>query len=165
MKIYTTCLFTLLLAAFGLQAQNPVDKDSKYVNFEIDRTPFLSGGLFIQKNLALEAGVGLALNDEIGSNGLAMRLAMEKYLSDKRLTPILGGLVRFDINPDALQLTGWEGSRLILGGYWGLNYFITSQLAAAVGLGADLQLNSPKNRDSSINFFTFTSGIKFKFFF
>lgn len=155
----------ILLIPFLVSAQDPLQLNSKYINFEIDRIPIISAGYFLQDGLALEAGVGFAFDGGVNSNGLAIRLGLDKYLDGERLVPFIGGYTRFDINPNALRQAAGKGSRLIFGGHWGLNFFVLKKLSLAGTIGAELQLNSPKGDDSSTNFTTLTSGIRVRFFF
>lgn len=156
--------FLLLLPAVG-QAQIPTQAGNKYVEFELQTSPFLSGGYFLKDNLALSAGVALALNGELNSNGFSLRLGMDRYLSNARLAPVVGGYARFDINPNSLGSASYKGALFVLGGYWGLNYFLLPNLAVGGNLGGEFQFNSPKNADSSVNLLTITSAIRIKFFF
>ena len=155
----------ILFVPILLMAQSTLPAGAKYVNFEVDRTPLISAGYFLQNGLALEAGGGVAFNGEMKSNGLALRVGLDKYLKQKQSSPFIGGYARFDINPNALYAAGWKGSRLTLGGQLGLNVFIIKQLAVAGAVGGEIQLNSPRNRDSSVNLVSFTSGIKLRYFF
>ena len=165
MKKYVWLLInTFLLISDGV-TQDSLLAGDRYLNFEMNRTPFISGAYFLQNGLALEAGIGLSFNGENDSNGLGIRLGLDKYLQVSRLAPLLGGYVKFEINPDALELAGWEGSRLSLGGHWGLNLFIFRNFAAAGTLGAELIFNSPKEGDDSTTLTSMTSSIKFRFFF
>jgi len=77
----------------------------------------------------------------------------------------VGGYVMFEINPNALETAGWEGSRISLEGHWGLNLFIFQNFAAAGTLGGELIFNSPEDRDDSTTLTSLTSSIKFRFFF
>lgn len=157
-------IIALLFISNGI-AQDSLLAGSKYLNFEINNTPFISGAYFLQNLLALEAGIGFSFNGESDSNGLGIRLGLDKYLQAKRLSPLLGGYVKFEINPDALQEAGWNGSRLSLEGHWGLNLFIFQNFSAAGTLGAELIFNSPKEGDDSTTLTSMTSSIKFRFFF
>ena len=150
----------------GISAgQDSLSVNSKYINFEFDRGPMISAGYFLQQGLALEAGIALAFDGEINSNGLGIRLGLDKYFTQTRLSPFAGGYVRFDINPNAFDATIWKGSRLIFGGHWGLNYFILKNLSLAGAIGGELALNSPKDLDNSSELSSFTSAIKIRFFF
>jgi hypothetical protein len=149
---------------------NGITQDSllvgnKYLNFEINSTPFISGAYFLRDMLALEAGVGFSFNGENDSNGLGIRLGLDKYLQARRLSPFAGGYVKFEINPNALEQAGWKGSRLSLEGHWGLNLFLFQNFSAAGTLGAELIFNSPKEGDDSTTLASMTSSIKFRFFF
>ncbi len=166
MRYFTGFFILLLIPMVALtQELNPFKTNSKYVNVEIDETPFISGGYFLQDDLSLELGMGVAFRGDVDSNGLGLRFGIDKYLSTQRLASFVGGFTKFEINPNSLGQTFWEGSRLSLGGHWGLNYFILDNLSIAGALGAELQLNSPENLESSTNFITFTSGLKVRFFF
>ncbi len=158
-------LFLLLGFWAVLSGQEYYQPNTKYVNFTIERVPLISGGYFLQPGLALEAGVGFAFNGEQDSDGLSVRLGMDKYFRNDRLSPLAGGFLRFDINPNALEETYWEGSRMIIGGHAGLQYFLLKQLALAGRIGLELKLNSPKNGADSTTFSTFTSGLSIRFFF
>ncbi len=157
----------ILLCVFPLFvfAQQPLEQGSKYINFEIDRTPLISGGYFIISGIALDAGIGLAFNGDVDANGLALRLGVDQYWGEGSLIPFYGGFLRFDVNPNALGSAGWKGSRFVLGGQWGISYFLLKQLAIAGSIGAELQLNSPENSGDSTNFTSFTSGLKVRFYF
>jgi len=155
----------LLVLPVFLLAQDSLLVNQKYLNFEINRTPLISAGYFLQNRLALEAGIALAFDGERDSNGLGIRLGLDKYFGAAKLTPFAGGYVLFEINPDALSTAGWDGSRLTFGGQWGLNYFILNNLAIAGTIGGELLLNSPKDQDNSTKLTSFTSGLKFRFFF
>jgi hypothetical protein len=146
-------------------AQDSLKANTKYVNFEINRVPIISGGYFLQDGLALEAGIVLAFDGEINSNGLGIKLGLDKYFSKAKLSPLAGGYVRFDINPNAFGGTSWKGSRIIFGGQWGLNYLVLDNLALAGTIGGELLLNSPKDDSNSSNLTSFTSGLKIRFFF
>ena len=161
------CIITVLIAPLILFAQDPFSVGSKYLDFEINRRPFISGGYFLQDNFALEAGVGVAFDGEINSNGLGIKLGLDKYTGSDRLSPFVGGYTRFEINPNALGQTNWKGSRITFGGHWGLNLFLLKNLSLAGSLGAEFQINAPKpeDEDSSSSFSTFTSGLKVRFFF
>jgi hypothetical protein len=165
MKLSIWLMIVLVVCPGFLFAQDSLLMNQKYINFEINRTPFISAGYFLQDGLALEAGVGLAFDGEISSNGLGLRIGLDKYFGNNRLTPFAGGYVLFEINPNALSSTSWEGSRLTFGGQWGLNYFVLSNLAIAGSIGGEFLLNSPKEADNSTKLTSFTSGIKFRFFF
>jgi hypothetical protein len=165
MRCFFIYILTILVVPNLLTAQNSLQQNSKYINFDMNRTPFVSGGFFLRNNLALEAGVGLAFNGENNSNGLGIRLGLDKFSNGDQLVPFFGGYVRFDINPNSLGDTYWKGSRLILGSHWGLNYFVIKNFGLAGTIGAELHLNSPKDGDSSTNFSSLTSGIKLRFFF
>lgn len=161
-------LFVLLVAGFLpalLTAQPATQAGNKYVELELQSSPFISGGYFLKPQLALSAGVAVAFNGELESNGFSLRLGMDRYLSTAKLTPVLGGYARFDINPNSLGSAGYKGAMFILGGYWGLNYFVLPNLAVGGNLGGEFQFNSPENADSSVNLLTITSGIRIKFFF
>jgi hypothetical protein len=165
MRPYFFVLTVLSLITIPLLAQDSLQINQKYINFEINRTPLISAGYFLQDQLALEAGIGLAFDGERDSNGLGIRLGLDKYFSSERLSPFAGGYVLFEINPDALASAGWKGSRITFGGQWGLNYFILKNLAVAGSIGGELLLNSPKDLDNSTKLTSFTSGLKFRFFF
>ena len=160
-------IVVVLIAPLILFAQDPLSVSSKYLDFEINRIPFISGGYFLQDNFALEAGVGVAFDGEINSNGLGIKLGLDKYTGSDRLSPFVGGYTRFEINPNALGETNWKGSRITFGGHWGLNLFLLKNLSLAGSLGAEFQINAPKpeDEDSSSSFSTFTSGLKVRFFF
>ncbi len=155
-------LFLFLSNGWG---QDSLSAGNKYVNFEIHRSPFISGGYFIQNRLALQAGIGFSFNGDDDSNGLGIQLGLDKYLQAQRLSPLLGGYVGFDINPNAFGETGWKGSRLYVGGHWGLNLFLWNHFAAAGTLGLELVFNSPKRGDDFTVFSSLASGVKFRFFF
>ncbi len=161
--LWVTIVF-LMLPGF-LFAQDSLQMNQKYINFEINRTPFITAGYFLQDGLALEAGIGLAFDGEISSNGLGLKIGLDKYFGAARLTPFAGGYVLFEINPNALSTVNWEGSRLTFGGQWGLNYFVLDNFAIAGSIGGELLLNSPKEASNSTKLTSFTSGIKFRFFF
>lgn len=146
-------------------SQDSLSTGDKYLNFEINRTPFISGGYFIQNRLALQAGIGFSFNGENDSNGLGIQLEVDKYLRGGRLSPLLGGYVRFDINPNALDEAGWEGSRMFLGGHWGLNLFLWKNFAAAGMSGVELIFNSPERGNDSTVLTSLASSVKFRFFF
>ncbi len=165
MKLFIRLWLVILVIPAFLLAQGPLLTGSKYINFEIDRTPMISGGYFLQNGLAIEGGVGIAFNGEMESNGMALRMGLDKYFSSEQASPFIGGYARFDINPNALYTAGWKGSRLSLGGQMGVNIFIIKRLAVAGAVGGEIQFNSPKNRDSSLNLVSFTSGIKLRYFF
>jgi hypothetical protein len=165
MKSILWIIIALAILPGFLFSQDSLRMNQKYINFEINRTPFLTAGYFLQDGLALEAGIGLAFDGEISSNGLGLKIGLDKYFGAARLTPFAGGYVLFEINPNALSTTSWEGSRLTFGGQWGLNYFILHNLAIAGSIGGELLLNSPKEESNSSKFTSFTSGIKFRFFF
>ncbi len=165
MKLYRIMFIFLAVFPVYLSAQDSLLVNQKYINFEINRTPLISAGYFLQNGLALEAGIGLAFDGERDSNGLAIRIGLDKYFGTAALTPFAGGYVLFEINPDALSSAGWNGSRLTFGGQWGLNYFILDNLAIAGTIGGELLLNSPKDLDNSTKLTSFTSGLKFRFFF
>jgi len=165
MRQFSLVVLIFLFVPIFLLAQSSLPTGSKYINFEIDRTPIISGGYFLQNGLALEGGVGIAFNGEMESNGMALRVGLDKYLKQEQASPFIGGYARFDINPNALYTPGWKGSRLSLGGQLGLNFFVIKRLAIAGAVGGEIQLNSPKNRDSSINLVSFTSGVKLRYFF
>ena len=158
-------IVVVLIAPLILFAQDPLSVSSKYLDFEINRIPFISGGYFLQDNFALEAGIGVAFNGEINSNGLGIKLGLDKYTGSDRLSPFVGGYTRFEINPNALDQTFWKGSRITFGGHWGLNLFLLKNLSLAGSLGTEFQINAPKDEDSSSSFSTFTSGLKVRFFF
>lgn len=163
-KLISIFIWLIILPVL-LFAQDPLTVDSKYINFEINQMPFISGGYFLQDNLVLEAGVGLSFDGEIKSNGFGIKLGLDKYTGNDRLTPFFGGYSRFEINPNSLEQTFWKGSRLIFGGHWGLNLFLLKNLSVAGSIGAELQLNSPKDDNSSSKLSTLTSGVKIRFFF
>jgi hypothetical protein len=163
-KIVWLSFSAFLLISNGV-TQDSLSAGDKYLSFEMNRTPYISGAYFLQNKLALEAGIGLSFNGESDSDGLGIRLGLDKYLQVRRLSPLVGGYVKFEINPDALEQAGWQGSRLSLGGHWGLNLFIFQNFAAAGTLGAELIFNSPKKGDDSTNLTSMTSSIKFRFFF
>lgn len=165
MKRHVAGILLILCLPVFLFAEEPLEMSSKYLGVTMNPSPIISGGYFLQKNLALEAGVGFAFSGEENANGLAIRLGLDKYLGKGHLVPFLGAFTRFDINPNAVNNADWKGSRLTLGGHWGLNYFIFEQLSVAATFGAQLQMNSPKNKNSSTNFSSFTSGIQLRFFF
>jgi hypothetical protein len=165
MSRFMIVILGLVLIPIFLFAQDPLSVGSKYIDFEINRMPFISGGYFLQDNFALEAGVGFAFDGEINSNGLGIKLGLDKYIGGDRLSPFVGGYSRFEINPNALGQTFWKGSRIIFGGHWGLNLFLLKNLSIAGSVGAEFQINSPKDEDSSSSFSTFTSGVKVRFFF
>ncbi len=160
-------LLLCFLFAFpiSLLGQEYFQTNSKYVNFTIERVPLIAGGYFLQPGLALEAGVGFAFNGEQDSDGISVRLELDKYFRNTQLTPFAGGFLRFDINPNAIGETYWEGSRMIIGAHAGLQYFLLKQLALAGRLGLELKLNSPKNGNDSTAFSTFTSGLSIRFYF
>jgi len=165
MKNYRWLLLTGLLFIANGMAQDSLSAGNKYLNFEMNSTPFLSGAYFLQDLLALEAGIGFSFNGESNSDGLGIRLGLDKYLQARRLSPLVGGYVMFEINPNALETAGWEGSRISLEGHWGLNLFIFQNFAAAGTLGGELIFNSPEDRDDSTTLTSLTSSIKFRFFF
>jgi hypothetical protein len=165
MRSFLWIVIILVIIPGFLFSQDSLLMNQKYVNFEINRTPFISAGYFLQDGLALEAGIGFAFDGEINSNGLGLRIGLDKYFGSTRLTPFAGGYVLFEINPNALSSASWEGSRLTFGGQWGLNYFVLDNLAIAGSIGGELLLNSPKDTGNSSKFTSFTSGIKFRFFF
>ena len=165
MKKNVWLLFTALLLVSNGVTQGYLSAGDRYLSFEMNHTPYISGAYFLQNSLALEAGVGLSFNGESDSDGLGIRLGLDKYLQVRQLSPLLGGYVKFEINPDALEQSGWQGSRLTLGGHWGLNLFIFQNFAAAGTLGAELIFNSPKQGDDSTTLTSMTSSIKFRFFF
>ncbi|GAB4336252.1 MAG: hypothetical protein Kow0037_17230 [Calditrichia bacterium] len=158
-------MILLLAIAMALPAQNFFEQNSRYINVEVDRTPIVSGGMFLQDMLALEVGAGLASDGNSDTQGLMLQMGLDKYWGQGKLSTYVGGKTRFDINPVAFGNTGWKGSQLHLMGHWGVNYFILKQFSLAFDVGGELLLNSPKDRDSYSNFATFTSGIKFRFFF
>jgi hypothetical protein len=161
-----TKIGVILLALISIGfAQDSLSVNTRYLNFEISRTPFVSGGYFLQNRLALEAGIGFNFDGESGDNGLGIRLGLDHYLATSRLSPFVGGYMMFEINPNVFQETFWNGSRLIFGGQWGLNLFILDHFAVAGSLGAELILNSPKEGDNSTSFTSMTSGLKMRFFF
>lgn len=157
-------LVMTFLCANGF-ARDSLSTGDKYLNFEINRTPFISGGYFIQNRIALQAGIGFSFNGEDDSNGLGIQLGVDKYLQGGRLSPLLGGYLRFDINPNAFGEAGWEGSRVFLGGHWGLNLFLWKNFAAAGMLGVELIFNSPERGNDSTVFTSLASSVKFRFFF
>jgi hypothetical protein len=163
-NIYLLFAALLMIPNF-IMAQDSLKANTKYVNFEINRVPIISGGYFLQDGLALEAGIALAFDGEINSNGLGIKLGMDKYFSQAKLSPLAGGYVRFDINPNAFGGISWKGSRIIFGGQWGLNYLVLDNLALAGTIGGELTLNSPKDDSNSSNLSSFTSGLKIRFFF
>jgi hypothetical protein len=163
-KVIIFFLLLLILPAIT-NAQDSLKANLKYINFEINRVPLISGGYFLQDGLALEAGIALAFDGESNSNGLGIKVGLDKYFSQAKLSPLAGGYVRFDINPNAFGATGWKGSRIIFGGQWGLNYMVFSNLAVAGTIGGELSLNSPKDDTNSSNLSSFTSGLKIRFFF
>jgi hypothetical protein len=165
MKRNIMFLAIILILPNFLIAQDSLKADTKYINFEIDRMPIISGGYFLQDGLALEAGIALGFNGENNSNGLGLKVGLGKYFSPNKLSPLAGGYVRFDINPNAFGATGWKGSRIIFGGQWGLNYMLLSNLSLAGTIGGELALNSPKDAGNSSNLTSFTSGLKIRFFF
>ena len=165
MKQVIWILAVICLLPGFLLSQDSLQMNQKYINFEINRTPFITAGYFLQDGLALEAGIGLVFDGEISSNGLGLKVGLDKYFGTTRLTPFAGGYVLFEINPNALSSASWEGSRLSFGGQWGLNYFILDNLAIAGSIGGELLLNSPKDVDNSSKLTSFSSGIKFRFFF
>jgi len=165
MKLIIWVVVVICLLPGFLLSQDSLQMNQKYINFEINRTPFITAGYFLQDGLALEAGIGLAFDGEISSNGLGLKVGLDKYFGAARLTPFAGGYVLFEINPNALSSASWEGSRLSFGGQWGLNYFILDNLAIAGSIGGELLLNSPKNDSNSSKLTSFSSGIKFRFFF
>jgi len=165
MKPILGVVIVFLVVPGFLSAQDSLQMNQKYINFEINRTPFISAGYFLQNGLALEAGIGIAFDGEISSDGLGLKIGLDKYFGATRLTPFAGGYVLFEINPNALSSASWKGSRLTFGGQWGLNYFILDNFAIAGSIGGEFLLNSPKENDNSTKLTSFTSGLKFRFFF
>lgn len=157
-------LLVFFLWANGF-AQDSLSAGDKYLTFEVNRSPFISGGYFIQDRLALQAGVGFSFNGEDDSNGLGIQLGIDNYLQGGRLAPLLGGYIRFDINPSALGEKTWKGSRVFLGGHWGLNLFLWKNFAAAGTLGVELIFNSPERGNDFTVFTSVASSVKFRFFF
>ena len=158
-------IFFIILVPLLARSQEPLQVNASYVSFEINRTPIISGGFFLQDLLAIEGGFGFAANGDIKSDGLGIRVGLDKYLTNERLAPFIGGFTQFIINPNALHQSDWKGSQLSVGGHFGLNFFVLKNLSVAGTLGGELQFNSPKDVDSSVNFTTFTSGIKVRLFF
>ena len=63
-------IFLVMASIPGLLiGQDSLSVNSKYINFEFDRGPMISAGYFLQQGLALEAGIALAFDGEINSNG------------------------------------------------------------------------------------------------
>jgi hypothetical protein len=165
MSRYFMLIIMVICCHMVVMAQKPYQMGTKYLNFEIEKMPFIGGGYFLQDELALEAGVGLAFIEEVNSNGLGLRLGLDKYQTGDRLSTFWGGYIKFEINPNALSQTNWKGSRLGLGGHLGLNLLILENFSVAGTLGGELFLNSEKDGDDSTNFSTFTSGLKARLFF
>lgn len=165
MKKIIFAFFLLFLGWVVVLGQPQFQAEKKYLNFEINTTPFLTGGYFLRDKLALEAGIGLAFMGENETNGFGLRIGLDKYSPTEHLSPFFGGYAKFEINPNALNETFWKGSRLAFGGHWGLNYFILKNFAIAGAIGLELHLNSPKDGDNSANITTITSGLKARFFF
>lgn len=147
------------------RAQDQMQMNTVYVNFELDRTPLISGGYFLRDELALEVGAGLAFNGEKDSNGLAIQIGMDKYMRGDNLFPFMGGFTRFEINPNALNRASWKGSRFLFGGRFGLAVMTVKNLAVAGAVGGEFQFNSPDQGDSSLNFFSFSSSVQLRLFF
>ncbi|MBN2364681.1 MAG: hypothetical protein EH225_00900 [Calditrichaeota bacterium] len=159
--IFIACL---LLFAIQLPAQDSLEVHSRYLNFEVNKTPFISGGYFLQDLVALEAGIGFTLDGERDSNGLGIRLGVDRYFTEKRISPFAGGYILFEINPNVFGETAWKGSRLNFGGHWGVNVFVLKELAIAGKIGVELQLNSPKEGNNSTSFTSMTSGFQVRIF-
>ena len=156
----------LIPVMFSLaNAQDSLRAGTRYLAFEIDRSPYISGGYFLQDLLALEAGVGFIFNGETDTNALGIKLELDKYFNARRLTPLAGGYARFEINPDALGDRPGEGSGVTLGGHWGLHFLILPNFSVAGTVGAELLINTPKEGDNTTTFTSFTSGLKFRFLF
>jgi hypothetical protein len=164
MKIVRMIVVFIFLFYTGVMSQPPFQANQKYLSFEITTTPYLSGGYFLQDKLALEAGIGLAFMGEDNSNGFGLSLGLDMYSPGEPLTTFWGGNVKYEINPNALDEAFWEGSRLSLGGHWGVNIFVVKSFAVAGIIGLEFQLNSPKDVDNSTNLTTFTSGLKARLF-
>ncbi len=156
-------IFMIIFFSF-LPAQDSLEVNSTYLNFEINRTPFISGGYFLQNLVALEAGVGFTLDGESNDNGLGIRLGVDRYFTQARISPFAGGYILFEINPNVFGETGWDGSRLSFGGHWGVNIFVLKNIALAGKVGLELQLNSPKEGDNSTTFTSMTSAIQLRMF-
>jgi hypothetical protein len=164
MKIVPMIVIFILLCCAGAMSQPPFQANQKYLSFEINTTPYLTGGYFLQDKLALQAGVGFAFMGENNNNGFGFSLGLDLYSPGEPLTTFWGGYVKYEINPNALNETIWEGSRLSLGGHWGVNIFVVKNFAVAGTVGLEFQLNSPKDLDNSTNLTTFTSGLKARLF-
>ncbi len=165
MKKIMFVFFLLLLDWVVVMGQAQFQAEKKYLNFEINTTPYITGGYFLRDKLALEAGIGLAFMGENETNGFGLRIGLDKYSPAEHLSTFFGGYAKFEINPNALAETFWKGSRLSFGGHWGLNYFILKNFAVAGTIGLELHLNSPKDGDNSANVTTITSGLKARLFF
>jgi len=158
-------LFALFFVSYTGFSQEPFQAGQKYIQVSVEKSPTIAGGYFLSSNTALHVGFSFRANGEISSTGLGIQLGMDKYLQNKDLTPFMGGTLKFEINPVAYGGSFWEGSRITLNGYWGLNYFPFKNLSLAGRVGGELQINSPKFLEDSINLGTFTSSVEIRFYF
>ncbi len=165
MKKYPLILMALIFSVSVTSAQDSLKANTRYLAIEISRMPFITGGYFLQDLLALEAGVGIIFDGESDRNGLGVRLGLDKYFGHARVAPLAGGFVMFEINPGAFQRERQQGSRLTLGGHWGLNMMLLEYFSLAGKVGAEIILASPKEGDNAATLTSFSSGIQFRFFF
>lgn len=158
-------LFFLVALAGGGMAQNYFESGNKYVSFEVNRSPVISGGYFFGDRSAINMGIVLHVNGQQETTGFGLQMGFDRYMRFAVLTPFWGGGARFSINPVAFTDEGYKGSQIILDGHWGIHLFLIKGLAIAGKLGLEVVFDSPKDNDTTVSFRTFSSGLEIRFFF
>ena len=162
---YALILFLLIVSTQRGMGQNYFQSGNKYASFEVSKSPAIRGGYFFSDRSAINLGIILHVDGQQATTGFGLQLGFDRYTRFAVLTPFFGGGISYSINPNAFGGESYKGSQVVLDGHWGIHLFVIKGLAIAGKLGAEIIFDSPKDRDSTVSFKTFSSGLEIRFFF
>jgi hypothetical protein len=170
MKILFVVIGFGLVTAVTASAENDLRTGAKALSFGIvdNRGIEISGRLFVNNDLAVLGGIGLAhtSNDE-STTDFSLSAGIRKYLAKSDLAPFVGGVLSFSRNGFETP-AGVESEKTFeVAGVFGAEYFFAKQVSAEAqaGLGiSDIKNVSGSDKDAT-RIGTFSSGVTVNFYF
>lgn len=173
MNIFFMAVTVALITAGTASAENSLKKNSKALSFGlIDSGIEVSGRMFVQDDVAVLGGVGLARSDNDESTlDYAVSAGMRKYLKKADLAPFVGGVLSYSRDefvvgaPPATDVKSEK--TLEISGVFGAEYFFAKQASveAQVGVGIADTKNVAGSDSDETTIGTFSSGVTLNIYF
>jgi hypothetical protein len=174
-KIFFAAVLVGLTTAGVASAENGLKSGATALSFGIvDSDIEISGRFFLQNDLAVLGGVGLAHSDnDESTTDYSLSAGIRKYIVKAELAPFVGGEISYHRNGFVVVNAGPGGGTDVesektfeIAGVFGAEYFFTKQVSAEaqVGIGISDVKNVSGSGADETRIGTFSSGVTVNFY-